>query len=310
MKKKLLTILTGMVMIMASLLSPVGVAFAEADYTGGFIVSPPNQVIVLVPGESYTYTIQVTNPEAAVDSIIAAARVVPFTVQDTTDYSVDYQTKTNYNQIVDWITLEEPEIEIAPNSTGIITYRIDVPSDAPAGGQYASVNVQKKNTEDVVEGGANIKETMEIASLIYATVLGETTEAGEIMDNMVDGFSFDGKIKASVMAKNEGNVHSTLKSTLRVFPLLSNEEYYTNEDEPRSIVLIPNQAYYMTQQWEGPKLGIMRVVQTVEFAGEVSETQRFVIVCPMWVLFLVIAAIILALCWIFAKNNKKKKKEN
>lgn len=279
--------------------------FADDEFSGGFVVSPPNQQVVLMPGESYTYTINVSNPAQSNSAIKIAARVVPFGIQTgSQNYDFDFSTKSNYNQLVDWITIENPEGTIEPNETFTIVYHIDVPEDAPAGGQYASVGVQRVSGE-AQEGNVAISETMEIASLVYATVVGNTNEKAEILANDIANFSFDSKVKATSLVKNEGNVHEGVWYTLQVFPLFSDEEVYTNEEEPSSITVIPDQTYFRTEEWTGPAVGIFKVRQTVKIAGEVSVVEKFVILCPLWLLFVIVLAIILLVFWIFSKNRKR-----
>ena len=310
MKRKILqkTILGGVISGIFSLLFLVSGVMAEpkeGDIIGGFTVSPPNQQVVLLPGESYTYTISVSNPSMAEKSIEVLADVSPFGVQTgSQNYDFDFSTKSNYNQLVDWITIENPEGTIEPNETFTIVYHIDVPEDAPAGGQYASIGVQRV-PEEKQGGNVAISETMEIASLIYATIVGSTEEKAEILANDISMFSFDSKIQATSLVKNEGNVHEGVWYTLQVFPLFSDEEIYTNEESPDSIVVIPDQTYFRTEEWTGPAVGIFKVRQTVKIAGEVSVVEKFVILCPLWLMFVIVLAIILLVFWIFSKNRKR-----
>lgn len=286
-------------------------AYAEdvdmSNIVGGFTVSPPNQVITLVPGETYDYSIEVFNPAAATESIDIKAYLKSFGVdKNSEDYDFDFDTVSNYNQILDWIKIENTEATIEPNKRAFIKYTISVPEDAPAGGQYASIAIQRVPKQTENKGGAAISEAMEIASLIYATVLGETTESGAILENNIPVFSFEPRVKADTLVQNTGNVHSGAKFTLQVFPLFSDEEVYTNEEKPDSIVVIPGQTYRSFEQWDGPTVGIFKVVHTVEFAGQVSKAEKFVIVCPLWLLFVIVAAVIFILIWIFARNKKRK----
>lgn len=55
----------------------------------------------------------------------------------------------------------------------------------------------------------------------------------------VPSFLFSGKITGSAMISNEGNVHSQAVSTLQVFPLFSNEEVFTNEEDPKKSWVMP-----------------------------------------------------------------------
>ena len=57
---------------------------------------------------------------------------------------------------------------------------------------------------------------------------------------------------------------------------------------------------------EAPLVGVFKAVQTIKFAGETSKVEKIVIVCPLWLLFVIVAAVIFILIWIFARNKKRK----
>lgn len=312
--KKAVNKILALAIAVASVITPLGgiaeYAYAEevdsSKITGGFTVSPPNQVVTLVPGEKYEYSIEVFNPSAATEDIDVKAVVKPFGInKDSEDYDFDFDTVSNYNQMMDWIEVENPTATVSPNNRAYINYTISVPENAPAGGQYASIGIQRL-PRSTGGGGVNIAETMEIASLIYATVLGETTESGNILANNITGMSFDAKIKADALVSNTGNVHSTAKYKLQVYPLFSNEEMYTNEEKPDSIVVIPGQTYRNFIQWDSPLVGIFKVVQTVEFAGTINTATKTVIVCPIWLIVIIVAVILLIVFYLTSSSKKRK----
>lgn len=303
-KLKLHLLLSALAFTGLSLFPVAAFADDQPQISGGIIVSPPNQNLVLVPGETYYRTIEVASPSVSEDDVKVSAIVSRFGVKDSgVNYETDFDTVSNYNQIADWISVENPEATIAPGGRASINYSITVPQDAPAGGQYAAIKIHKETIPNATSGIA-IADQIEISSLIYAIVLGDTDESGEILENTISGFSFEPKITANALVKNNGNVHSDANYTLQVFPLFSNEEIYTNEEEPGYATIIPNQTYLHSKTWDSPAVGIFRVVQTVTFAGETSTTERFVVICPLWLIFILIAAIILFILGIVINRRK------
>ena len=189
---------------------------------------------------------------------------------------------------------------------------ITVPKNAPAGGQYLSflttteMDGKEENEEKNGETNTMIDEIKRVAHLVYAEVAGATVKKGEIADANVPGFLFSGKIKGSSSVTNQGNVHGTATYKLQVFPLFSNEEVYTNEEDPTTLTILPNRTVYDELTWdETPSFGIFNVVYSVEFQGSTAEVKKMVIVCPMWLLFVVIFAVVALIIFIVIKVKKR-----
>ena len=287
----------------------VGVGFftvgAYADGGVGFSMSPMSQKIVLDPGETYqtSVTISHSNNENDFNYFV---RVLPFYVNE--DYKTVFEENGGYNQIVDWITLDSPETgTLSPNESRDIYFTINVPEDAPGGGQYATIMVSNASSGDSDEVAVN--EVLSIGHLVFAEITGDTVKQGEFESVLVPGFLFSGEIKGTSSIKNTGNTHGEAEYTLQVFPLFSNEEIYTNEEDPETHTIIPDRSYYNETVWsETPAIGIFNVVYKVEFEGVTKEVSKMVIKCPIWLLFVVLAVIAALVIWIVMKIRSGKKK--
>ena len=311
--KKIKSIGIGVFGVSIALLAAFGFAkktIAAEDHKNGFLVTPTNQTIILNPGESEEYSIKVSNPSSATKNVDYKVVVSPFTVSsEDENYTVNLETPSNFTQMTNWITLDKTEGTVAPNESDIVTFTINVPKDAPAGGQYASINVQNANSQNAEDNSVGISETMEIASLIYATVTGDYKESADVLSNDIPGFLFTNEITATTRVRNTGNTHVNAKYILQVFPLFSNEEIYTNEEKPSEAIIVPDQTYFYTAKWQdGPSVGIYKVVQTVEVAGQTNKKERMVIVCPVWLLLIILFVIFALVFWLIARSKMRKKK--
>lgn len=284
--------------------------------TNTMTVSPPHQKIILVPGETYSGSISVFNSSGSEKSLDYRVEIGSFSQQKAEDGdakddygAMDHISRSSYNQIVDWIKLDKEKGTIEPGATENVTFKIEVPKNAPGGGQYATLLVVN-DTASGATGGNNIQidQTFQFASIIYAEVAGKTEEKGEIINNSMPSFLLNGPLTAESMVKNNGNVHTDAEYTFQVWPLFSGEEICTNEEKPETSLILPETERYHVQSCDLPSVGIFKAKQTVKIFGETSIMERTVIICPLWLLFLILFAIIAIVIWIVMKIRGNKKR--
>lgn len=303
--KAIKRIASGLLTAIMSLSSSANFAFADERASTMFAVSPMNQKISLTPGERYYGTFKITNPVTNAYNFAYEISIDPFRVDD--DYNIVYENNGDYNQIMDWITIENGTGVVTPNATDIIRFYVDVPETAPAGGQYAALVVHSADNSES-EDGVNIQAKYSIAHILYAEVAGETVRKGTVNSISVPGFLFSGNISGTASITNGGNVHSDATYTLQIFPLFSEEEIYTNEEDPLISTILPEATRTIMLPWEEtPTLGIFHVVFKASFEGVESKVDKLVIVCPLWLLFLILLALFLLIFRILSAKKKDKK---
>lgn len=305
----------------AILISPI-MALTMRVFAEGrsFALSPMSQKVVLTPGETYEGSIDVINPSKSDSDFHYLATIGAYGVKSDENSVDDYASTTEnditkFNQIVNWIELKNDRGTLAPNETATISFYINVPEDAPGGGQYATILVQEDpqaidipETED-----SNIKEIMQMASIIYAEIAGDTIREGEIIDNNIPAFLLNGQFEATSMVKNNGNVHTDAEYILQVWPLFSDEEICTNEEDPAKSLILPETKRYHAESCTLTAPGIYKVKQIVRIFGEESIAEKTIIYCPIWLLFIILAVIAGIIIWVVmrirARNNKKSRND-
>lgn len=309
---KLSSLLLALFLVVSCVLTP----HVSAKKGVGFTVSPMVEKVVLNPGDVHSSSLTVIIPSEYEDDMKYTVEVAPFYVNENyeNDFNNEYGTS---NEIVKWITIDTPKTgKLAPGERTTVQFTINVPKDAPGGGQYASIligaDLWKEGDEDEGDSttdsvGTSVKEVKKIAYIIYAEIAGDIVRQGEIEDLNVPGFLLSGDIKGSSSVKNTGNVHGEAKYKLQVFPLFSDEEIYTNEEKPADRTVLPDRTLYNEITWPGtPAFGIFNVVYTVEFEGVTGQIKKLVIKCPVWLLFIIIFAIIALIIWVFLLIKKRR----
>ncbi|MBQ3441238.1 hypothetical protein IJG27_02930 [Candidatus Saccharibacteria bacterium] len=291
-------------------------AYAEENTgTASIFVSPMTQKIVLIPGETYSGSISISNNAKATEDLYYKAEIGSYNRRQDgnskDDYGVvDVTETTNRNLIMKWISLERETGTVTPNNTEVLNFTIKVPKDAPAGAQYASILVYKDLDDSSNDTeGASVTSKYQIASAIIANVAGETIEKGAIKSNDMPTMLTNNRLEATSMVRNDGNIYTDATYTLQVWPMGSDEEICTNEEKAESSTVLPDTERYHVQTCDLPAVGIFKAKQVVKIFSEESVLEKTIFVCPIWlmvVVLVVVLGIILGII-IYVKKRKSAK---
>ncbi len=310
MAKKIKLILAAFLMALTAGIFTTSTVFAE---DGGYEkapihlqVSPAKLKVSIKPGSSYVGSMKVMNVGArAFDYEVTAT---PYSVSGE-EYSPNYTAEATYSQMSQWITFDKKTQKgtLQPEQIVDVTFTVNVPNDVPAGGQYAAIMAQTSsgNAED-----ANIKTIHRVGMILYASVPGETRECAEITKNTVNSFYFNPPITVSSLVKNCGNIEQTATYTVKMYPLFSNEAVFSNEENPATLDIYPDTSRFNSISWDGaPRIGIFKVTQIVDFGGssENREVTKYVLICPLWLLFVIIALIFFIIFWLVSRARDRKR---
>lgn len=274
---------------------------------GELMVSPSKiDIPDLNPGESHTGTFKVINSgDVDINYRVYATGYMVSYVEGQDNYTQQFDvTDGAYVAISKWFTFNKDTGSLKPGERDEITYTINVPSDAPAGGQYAAIMAEIDNDEDKM-----FVSKSRVGLLVYSQVNGETRLDAKIIDNKIPSFLFEPPVYATSLVENNGNVHLTASYSLQVFPLFSDEELYTNEEEPETHIVMPETRRFITSKWENsPSFGIFRVVQTVKIADQESREEKLVILCPLWLIIIIIALIFVMAFWLVSRHKSRQRR--
>ena len=283
----------------------------KMENDGTFTIMPMSQRVSLTAGETYEGSITIVNPADATEDFAYKTKVTPYGVVGE-DYKADLTSSSKYTAVSEWIEIEEPTGKVKPNETKKVHFKIKVPKDAPAGGQYATIAVSSDQSSNASSGVA-VQNVFEMASIIYATVAGETKHEGEILDNNIPGFVMNGPVTLTATISNTGNIHETATFVITATDFFSGNVILPNDevDGQYSEIIMPDTTRYIEREVSNlPALGVINISQTIYYNGqEPSVVERNVIICPLWSLLLVIAtitALIATVVMIIRKHRRHK----
>ncbi|MBR3386124.1 hypothetical protein IKG68_00935 [Candidatus Saccharibacteria bacterium] len=257
-----------------------------------FTVLPMSQDIYLEAGKTFTGSITVANPADASGDFYYAVSVSPYSVVDE-NYTADLATMSDRSAIVKWIEVENPTGVLKPNESVKVNFKINVPLDAPSGGQYAAIAV-RSNEEATGTGGVSVQNVFELASLLLANVAGETKHEGQILENKIPGFITNGSPTVTALLTNDGNVHETAKVKLQVKNAITNEVMFPRDGQSDEFIelVMPGSTRYITRSLDDlPALGIYSVTQDISYLGGNSYNSAVMVSCPIWFLVLMIVTV-------------------
>lgn len=265
--------------------------------------------VSLKAGEKVTGSITVLNQQDSKDPFTFKVTVVPYGVVGE-DYDADLVSSTEQTQLAKWITIENPTGTLNPNESVEVKYTINVPENAPGGGQYAAIIV---GSDSNAESSSLVEYVYEMASIVYGKVEGETVHSGTIASHSVPAFSTVPKVAITAQIENNGNVHEYARVDLTVTNFFSGEEIVSTEESETKIaeVIMPYTRRQLINNLDNlPSLGVITVKETISYLGENSTIEQRVIICPLWFLLLVSCTIIAIIAAIVARVRKSHRKQS
>ncbi len=313
MMRKILLSLASIIASIIFLASPVS-ALESGDVV--MSLTPSGQDLELTPGQQYQGSVRVSNVGRLAFDLKAS--VSPYYISDDS-YEPDFSTESAYTKMHNWITLAQSEYHIEPGASVDVDFTVDVPSDVSGGGQYAAIMLM---AEDPTSDDGNMMQlNTRLAAVLYGHINGGELHAeGELTNHALPRFMFNHDFSISQTVKNTGNVDFRVTQTMTITGIFSNKEIVNADSvddagNPIGIsnaVVLPGTSRTGILTWDGaPQLGLFRVTQRIRFLDQDYEYSQIVLLCPIWLIVVVIALIIAAIvCIVFKVKKSKTSKPN
>ncbi|MDO4978640.1 MAG: hypothetical protein Q4E47_00600 [Candidatus Saccharibacteria bacterium] len=270
-------------------------------------VSPVNNRVTLNAKEELMYIFNIDNIGAQEFTVKVYAS--PYHVVDD-KYNIDFSSETNRTQLSRWMDFrkngtkdefkKELTLTIPAGGRQSVEYRITVPADIPAGGQYASVVTEYVPTSN--SGGTGVTTVPRVNMLVYGTTNGDTEESAEMTEHDITGFLVSGNAKATSVVTNTGNTDFVADYHLKVESLFGKTVY---ENSAINDVL-PDTSRRFEMEWEEtPMFGIFRATSTVKVLGQEYTKTKLVLVIPVFVIIIIILLLTILIVWIIILVRKR-----
>lgn len=153
----------------------------------------------LVPGSEIRRRIQVVNNTGAPQSVLLYPGAAH--IQDGTFIGDDAGSK---NELSGWTTLEQQQLQLAPEDSADVVTTIRVPGDAPEGEQYGAVWAEMRSTDDEAAKGSVIAVNR-VGIRIYLSVgAGNGKPADFSITSLTASRDSTGKPELSALVTNSG----------------------------------------------------------------------------------------------------------
>ena len=323
MLKKLGRIFIAFALIMSSLLVIAPAVGAEEETEGTseetsspaiwLQISPVSNKVVLKPGEQLEYNFTVSNIGS--EDFGYHVYASPYSVTDE-EYNVSFSNETNRTQISRWIEFEdsngnwtdEVHYSIDSGEKQTIKYRVSVPEDVPAGGQYATIFAESDEVEGDIES-SGIKTVSRVGLIVYGRTDGDTLDEAVITDYNVPGFMISGPISANARIENNGNTDFEVMYDFTISSLFG-KQLYTKSG---SYNVLPDTARKIDTEWEEtPVMGVYKVnYKVAALNGSVVEDHtKIVIIAPVFVIIIAIILLTFIVFWIIIMVRKRKERKS
>lgn len=264
-------------------------------------ISPVIIPLELVPGKTSEETITVTNPNNY--QIKLVSEVEDFLVSDergTPQFLPEGSGKTT---LASWIKVIE-NFTLEPNEVKEIPFQIIVPENAEPGGHYASVLFKTQTPSQ--EGKLSVSGRLGV--LVLASVPGDISKKGEIVDFSAPKMFDKGPIDFSVRFKNTGTVHYQAKGKIQIYNWFGQK---TGEVELSKHYILPDSIYNFEEKWPRNYLfGQYKAVLEVEDGTGVIHTSALSFFVLPWQESLMVGGLTLLLVLAVKAKKKIKNKKN
>jgi len=284
---------------LAALIICVGFSIKIASAQVSISIYPVSFRIALNPGETYTGSVTVVNP----NNFDLGVRPEKENISGGAEGEVQLlgNEETKYG-LASWIYFNETEMVLKPQERREISFVISVPLNAQPGGHYAAILFRGLGPDQLGESTSGVGVSGRVGTTVLVEVAGDVQKSGEITSLDASKFISHGPLEISFKVKNTGNTHFSPEGKIIVSGLFQKKELNW---EPR--VVFPGYDRTFKVNWDNKYFfGPIKITLAANIPGAETLKEMSITVWAFpWQEFLILVATVV-LIWLIVRTFKKK----
>jgi len=215
-------------LILPTLLALIAIPTAgrsQGAYAASAIqITPTSLEFEIAPGETHiSRDFNLFNPSRT-EAQVMTPEILDFSIEDETGtYNFAVQPHERF-ALSEWVSFSPQEIALEPLEVQKLTLTITAPQDAEPGGHYAMLLTSSRPPETGDRGeGVVLQAVGGVGAPLFATVPGELSWEGRILEFMPVSFKNFGPVDFKLRFQNLGTVHYKPYGKIEIFDFLNNK---------------------------------------------------------------------------------------
>lgn len=255
----------------------------------------------LVAGEKATGKLTVINDGSIDYTFLMYAR--PFSV-DGENYNPNYTVVNRQTEAYQWVEFSRSKVELKAGERTEISYTVQTPKDARAGGHYAVLFAETQPPEGEP---ASVARKKRIGTLLYMTVDGDLIEKGKVESWQADLIQTKAPLNTDLRLRNSGNVHFQADLSANYINLFGKKRFTLNQE----LLVLPGTTRRVPVTWQdSPYMGIYKVSGNVSFLDKKETLPEKYVVLSQPLPVIASAAGVIALVIVSIVFKKKRAKSS
>jgi hypothetical protein len=246
-------------------------------------VSPTHRKYQVDPGQIVSDTLTVLNDGKTAYDLLLYTR--PYSVTGP-HYEPNFTATPANADAYKWVQFSQTKFHLAPGASQKITYTLQVPPQADAGGHYGIIFAETQPTAPAA--GTSVIRKKRVGMIIYATVNGNYKTEGKALGGDIPFWQFQPPLHTTVTAKNTGNTDFDDELMITVKDVFGNVKYR----EKKEYVVLPQTTRVMDLDWkDAPWFGLFSVEVQQTVLGTSSTKNGYVLMMPRFLPIIVVIVI-------------------
>ncbi len=246
----------------------------------GFTVVPPYFQLGLNPGEQWSSSIKVVNPNTYPLTLYATVMNFAPVGEEGRGQLEPVAGNGVVDDLAGWIDVQQTPIKLDPQQSKDVPFSVHVPADAQPGGHYAAILIgNQPQTTQVPD--SNITVSSYISSLFFLRVNGNVVEAGDIREFMTARQLYQTPAAQFVLRfENSGNVHIQPQGEINIYNMWGKQRGKISVNQKTAFgYVLPQTVRKFVFDWQGESnvfdAGKYKAVATLSFGQQARQNVTY-----------------------------------